>query len=399
MSPLRCEYRPPCPGCPRFADEGLPSSVLERLESWASRHGPVVVEQVPWSGPQYRHRVRLSVRRRDGRLRLGLFEAGSHRLVPIERCLLHHPALVQATELVREIASRHAVEPYDEVNHRGLLRAVQIAVERKSERVQIVLVLRDSLTTGVPSGLTEFLEELGQASLIQGLFLNGQPEPTNTLLGSRMLHVCGEPVLRDELGGASQFYPPGAFGQANLPLHAQAVAQIHEWVPARARVVEFHAGVGTIGLGLITREVGPVSRMTFNELGAGSLEGLELGIAALGFRETVVSVRSGPASAHLDCVGQADVVIVDPPRKGLEPELLAAFRAAEIPRIIYLSCGLDSLLRDGAALVGAGYRLRVVRAYAYFPFTDHIETLVLFENAGAASSAPAEEASLRPRLP
>jgi tRNA/tmRNA/rRNA uracil-C5-methylase (TrmA/RlmC/RlmD family) len=121
-------------------------------------------------------------------------------------------------------------------------------------------------------------------------------------------------------------------------------------------------------------------------VGEGSLRGLELGIAALPTDvQSRVSVTPGAAEdiAHTLPLRGAHV-IVDPPRKGLHARVLGALQSARPARITYLSCGLDSFLRDATELCASGFACKALTAYALFPFTDHAEILAIFENSASS---------------
>jgi 23S rRNA (uracil1939-C5)-methyltransferase len=122
-------------------------------------------------------------------------------------------------------------------------------------------------------------------------------------------------------------------------------------------------------------------QVTFNEIESASLQGLRLGIAALpadAAARTRVLPGSAEQVAHDACRG-ADCVIADPPRKGLDAGVLAALNERTPKRFIYVSCGLDSFLRDAESLLLGPFRLKELQAYALFPFTEHVETVALFE--------------------
>jgi 23S rRNA (uracil1939-C5)-methyltransferase len=155
------------------------------------------------------------------------------------------------------------------------------------------------------------------------------------------------------------------------------IGQLRELVPQGSRLLEYHAGVGAIGLSLLDR----TASLWLNELAAHSLQGLALGLAALPVADQArVSVQAGAAGAACQGAPEADVVIVDPPRKGLEPALLAHLAARPPARLLYLSCGLDSLLRDTEGLCAGGQlRLAGLHAWNLMPYTDHVETLAWFE--------------------
>jgi len=374
---VRCRHQPACPGCPRYGERAIFPQARERLASLAARAGvptPVFSESM---GFGYRHRVRLSVRGAPGAPRLGIFEEGSHRLVHIPDCPLHHAAIEEVLRELLEVAGRIALAPYDETHHSGLLRTVQLAVERGSGRVQVVLVLckRPDAREVELGPAIELCAELSGHPAVHSLWLNFQPERSNTLLGPHFRHIFGPEAIEDLCGGARTFFPPGAFGQANPVEHDRAVADIHARIGSEP-LVEFYAGVGTIGLGLAARG----SRILFNEVGPGSLAGLELGLAALPDHDaSVLPGPAGEAVSLLADVGRSATAIVDPPRKGLDAPLLAALAGGAAAQLLYLSCGLDSLERDVGLLTSGQMRLVSLRGYPYFPFTEHVETLAHLE--------------------
>lgn len=369
-----CPHRPACPGCPRLGERALDPEGLRALETLALEQGaPFETFTVPGAG--HRHRARLSVRLQGSRPRLGLFEEGSHRLVAVDGCGVQHPALNDVATSLEASFARHGIEAYDEASHRGVVRAVQLAVERETGLVQLVLVCRDRLGPGshARAHLAPVLRELEGTSMLQALFLNAQPERNNVLLGDTFERIFGEPFLKDRSGSARVFYSPGAFAQANPLAHDESVRRIHAGIAPGARVLELYAGVGSIGLGLAR-----TCALALNEIGRGSLEGLRAGVAALGGEDSGLRVLEGPAESHTAAIAEADVVVVDPPRKGLSPQVVSELCRTPPTELWYLSCGKESFLRDARAL-GASFRLRSVTALGYFPYTTHIETLARFE--------------------
>jgi 23S rRNA (uracil1939-C5)-methyltransferase len=195
------------------------------------------------------------------------------------------------------------------------------------------------------------------------------------ILGPHLEHVFGPESVVELLGGARVHFPPAAFGQNNLDLFEQMLAQIHGLIPPGRDVVELYAGSGAIGLGLVGRS----RSVVFNEIGAASLSGLALGLAELAPAERErVRVIPGSAEAAAAEIQRDRIVIVDPPRKGLEPDLLAALCSAAPERLVYVSCGLTSFLRDAELLSSHGLTLESATAYDLFPYTPHIETLASF---------------------
>lgn len=369
-----CPHRPPCPGCPRFDEPGPAPEALAALSALCSGVGlppPPVVEGLAFG---YRHRARLAVRGRAGSPKVGIFQTGSHRIVDIPRCLVHHPLVNEVAAAVKAAVRRTGIAPYADRPHRGLLRAVQVVVERQGARAQVALVANDHTPDALAPLATELEASIGPR--LHSLWWNGNPARTNVILGPLWHRWTGPAALDEDINGARVFFPPGAFGQANLPLFERLVVQAANWVPDGTRALEFHAGCGAIGLGLLRR----VARLVLNEVAPEGLDGLALGLAARPEEErSRARVLPGPASEHVAGVREVDVVIVDPPRRGLDDALLMALCDHPPARLIAVSCSPEAFVREARTILDRGQlRLDAVVAYALFPHTAHVETLARF---------------------
>jgi tRNA/tmRNA/rRNA uracil-C5-methylase (TrmA/RlmC/RlmD family) len=353
----------------------VPGEALRRLAELAARYGIAapVVEVGPARG--YRHRARLMVRGRPGSPGIGLFQAGTHRIVDTPRCAVHHPRINEVAAALRRAVRATGRQPYADGPHTGLLRAVQVVVERESARAQVVLVANSKDPHSLDALAAALQAELGD--LVQGLFWNGNPARANAILGPHWRQLAGEPMLRERIGAVSVFFPPGAFGQANLPLFERIVTRVASWVPRGARVVEFYSGCGALGLGILAR----AARVVMNERAPAALDGLARGLSELAPELRLrAEVAAGPAADHARRVAEADCIVVDPPRRGLDPELLEALRDRPPARLVYVSCGLDAFLREAEALASVGLVPAELVVVALFPYTDHVETVARFEH-------------------
>jgi 23S rRNA (uracil1939-C5)-methyltransferase len=371
MKIVPCTHRPPCPGCPRYGERGLGEPASSVLADLARRTGAALDRVVEGAALGFRMRARLAVRGRSSSPKLGIFQEGTHAIADIPSCTIHSPRINAAARHVRGAIRASGVAPYADRPHVGLLRYVQIVVERSSGRVQVVLVTNDSSEQAIVPMAALLAESLGAA--LQGLWWNGNPGRTNVIFGSRWKLLAGEEAVRENIGGAAVFFPPGAFGQSNLDLADRIVADVQARVPDDAVVAELYCGVGAIGLGLATRS----REVRFNEVSPHGLRGLELGIEQLASEVRArVSVMPGEAATAAPIVAGAGVVIVDPPRKGLDAAVVAALREERPATVLYVSCDAESLARDVAMLIAAGrFRLLRLTPYALFPYTDHVETL------------------------
>lgn len=348
----------------------------ERLERLAQTTGADLREVVEGEPLGYRHRARLMVRGRVGTPKVGIFQAGTHRIVDTPHCAVHHPLINRVAAALKQAMRATGSEPYADRPHRGQIRALQVVVERKSQSAQVVVVTRDA----GPEAAEPILDALGgvlDAGELHSLWWNGQPERSNTIVGPHWHRMSGPEAVRESIGGASVFFPPGAFGQAHLALADEVVAEVHQVADGADEVVEWYAGCGAIGLGLLAKGV----RVTFNEQSPHGLAGLALGIEAQGTASAERAVVFPGAAGDFPALAQRRALaVVDPPRRGLDPALLEGLATASPERLVYVSCGLDSFERDAERLLASGsLRLSRITPYALFPFTEHVETVALFE--------------------
>ena len=369
-----CPHRPPCPGCPRWGEPGIDADVADRLAELAHEAGLSPPRVIAGARLGYRHRARLSVRGRANSPKLGIFQEGTHRIVDIPRCHVHHPLVNRVAGAVRRAVRETATPPYAERPHRGALRSVQVVVERASQRAQVVLV--GNAEDPAP------LEPLARALApllpdeLHSLWWNGNPERTNVILGPHWQRFSGPEAVCERIGSVEVFFPPGAFGQNHLELADRLVEQVHAWIPDGQRVLELYAGCGPIGLPLLGRS----REVAFNEVSPAGLHGLALGLAARPELERArARIVPGEAGAALEALAACDTVIADPPRQGLDAGLLEALIAQPPERLIHASCDATTFLAQARRLgERSPLRLRELLAFDFFPQTRHVETLALF---------------------
>jgi 23S rRNA (uracil1939-C5)-methyltransferase len=372
-----CPHRPPCPGCPRLGERGLDPLVRAALRDLAARHG--LAEPAAASGAAFgfRHRARLAIRGRLGAPKLGLFELGTHRVVHIPSCLVQHPLINRVGNVVRRALVEARVPAYSDQAHLGLARYLQVVIERGSQTAQVVLVAN----AAAPGPLAPCLESIRREldGQLHSLWFNAHCDRSNNVLGPVFERSFGPESVRERFGGAAVYYPPGAFGQSNLEVAQAIIEHLRAEIPAGSCVAEFHAGVGAIGLSLIEH----IGELRLNESSPHALRGLEQGLDALEPEQRAkASILPGSAGAMQAAAEGADVVIVDPPRKGLEPALAQGLAQRRPERLFYVSCALDSLQEDIVRLTAQHtLRLTGLAAFDMFPYTAHVETVARFERA------------------
>jgi len=372
-----CPHRPPCPGCPRFGERGIAPAARSALDELARAHRLPEVAVISGRTAGFRLRARLAIRGRVGSPKLGLFELGTHRVVHIPHCSVQHPLINHVAAVVRRALVDARVTSYSEKAHLGHARYLQVAVERSSQSAQVVIVANSATPAPLAASFDLIRERLG--SKLHSLWFNANQERSNTILGPDFQHWYGPASVVERFGGAAVHYPPGAFGQNNLDIAQHIIEHVRAHIPQGARIAEFYAGVGAIGLSVL----GQAGEIRMNEVSPHSLHGLELGLAELDPADRAkISVVAGPAGAACLAASEAQLVIADPPRKGLDPELTERLSQYPPERFVYVSCGLDSFLNDTARLTSGGkLRLATLTAFNLLPFTEHVETVARFERA------------------
>jgi 23S rRNA (uracil1939-C5)-methyltransferase len=348
------------------------------LNELAHAHGLPGIAIVSGETSGFRHRARLAIRGRLNSPKIGLFELDTHHVVHIPNCVVQHPLINHVASVVRRALVEANLSSYSDKAHFGLSRYLQVVVERSSQSAQVVIVGNSETVEPFVPCFELIQERLGPN--LHSLWFNSNREPVNTILGPKFEHWCGPESLVEQFGaGPAIHFPPGAFGQNNLEIAEAIVKHVRDQIPQGSKVAEFYAGVGAIGLSALNR----MSELRLNELSPHSLRGLEMSLAALSAEERArISVVPGTAGFAREAAAGANVVIADPPRKGLDAELTNWLIDHPPEQFIYVSCGLDSFLSDTAQLTASGkLRLTALTAFNLMPFTEHVETVARFERA------------------
>jgi len=311
------------------------------------------------SGKQsgWRTRAKLAVRGTPEKVKIGLFKPGTHEVEDLVDCPDHHPAINRALHLLREAP----IVPYNEQTLTGELRYVQLTVERSTQKVQLVLV---SNGKGRCENLLKGLNKGDWHSI----WVNTQEGSTNTIFGPTWDLQMGPRYLEQTLLGKSFYFHPACFMQANLDLFEEILLDIQNWAIAGQHLTEYYAGIGIISSILAEKcqsatlvEINPYAEECFQKSGPPSH----------------LQFFTGPTENYLDQL--RDILIVHPPRKGLDRKVLEALKETSLKQILYLSCNVETLKRDLEVLKSFGWKVKQAKGYHLFPNTDHIELLVDLE--------------------
>ena len=349
----------------------------ERVRTCLNRIGGENLEQMTiLAAPAcegYRNKAQYPVSVKKGKAYAGFFRAGSHDVVETGRCMILPEESDTVKDIVINYVNQYKVMPYDEKNHKGLLRHIYVRRGAVSGQVLVCLVL-NGRRLPKPEVLIERLKKVpGFTTLVVSV----NTKVGNAVLGGEFITLYGPGYIEDTLCGLNFRLSPRSFYQVN---HHQA-QRLYEAAIQRAEitkndtVLDLYCGVGTITLAMAKA--------------AGKVIGVEVIPQAVedakdnAQRNGITNAEffcgdAGQAALELEKQGiKADVVVVDPPRKGLNGDTIEALHRFSPRRIVYVSCDPATLARDVALLKERGYRLKDAIAADLFPRCAHVESIAV----------------------
>ena len=391
-----CPVAKLCGGCDFWHMDYEEESRLkaERVKTCLNRMGGESLEEVPiLAAPTcygYRNKAQYPVAAKKGRAYAGFFRAGTHDVVENKRCLILPEETDAVKDAVMDYVNQFRISVYDETAHRGLLRHIYVRRGVVSGQVLVCLVCNGDCLPKVE----ELLKRLKKIPGFTTLVLSVNTKKGNAVLGDKFLTLHGPGYIEDTLCGLNFRLSPRSFYQVNhhqaQRLYQAAIAQAE--ITKDDLVLDLYCGVGTITLAMASA--------------AGKVIGVEVIPQAVEDAKDNAK-RNGIENAEFFCgdAGQAalelekqgiipDVVVVDPPRKGLNADTIEALHRMSPRRIVYVSCDPATLARDVALLKERGYCLKNAMAADLFPRCSHVETVVLLSKGEVDSKKIRVEFSL-----
>ena len=322
--------------------------------------------------------------------KVGFYRARTHDVVDIERCLIQKPQADAAATALRDYMRDFAVPSYDEKTGRGLLRHLYVRTNRRGESLVCVLANGERLPHE-----EELVGRLRRAVPdCVGVVLGVNTRRGNTILGERYRTLWGADTLEDELCGLTFRLSVPSFYQVNRDqaevLYRKAVE--YAGLTGGELVVDLYCGAGTITQVM----AGGAGRVIGAEIVPEAIEDARENARRNGI-ENVEFFCGDAAQLAADFAGRGlrpDVICVDPPRKGLAPEVIAAAAQMAPQRVVYVSCDPGTLGRDVKRFAEYGYRVQRAAACDLFPGTRHVETVVLLSKGEVDSKKIRVEFSL-----
>ena len=309
---------------------------------------------------------------------IGFYRAGSHEVIPVRDCLLQPSVSNRTADAVRAWMSRYRVAGYDERTGKGLIRHVYVRVNRRGESL-CCLVANAKTLPREPELVGMILDAVPRTV---GVIININARRDNVILGGRYRVLWGRDFLCDTLRVADDFpelsfkISPASFYQVH-PAQTEklyALALDFAALTGPETVLDLYCGIGTITLCAAAR----ARRVIGAEIVARAVSDAKENASrnGIGNAEFYCADASEMARRFAADALRPDVVIVDPPRKGLAPDVISAAASMNPARIVYVSCDPATLGRDLRRFSDCGYLLRRAAAVDMFPGTKHVETVV-----------------------
>ena len=349
---------------------------LQRVGSLSHEPEAVLVNRDRCLG--YRNRALIPLRREpDGRLRMGYFRRGSHRIVNLNRCPVLDARLDPLLEPLKRDLERSALPADHDLQGRDGLRHLGLRIGHHTGEVLISLI---SSREDLPELRELATRWLSRWPSVRGVTLNLQPKRSNLILGAETRLLGGSPCIEERFCGLSLSLGTTTFFQINTPQAERIVGLIRDWFAAELDsgcLVDAYCGIGTISL--------PLAAAGFDlvgvELNPDSIEQARSNARMNGLHDRCRFV-AGDVADHLgQALAGCDGLVLDPPRRGLDDRVIEAILGSPPPLLAYLSCDAATQARDLRRLVGPSgcYRLERLQPIDFFPQTSHLESLALLK--------------------
>ena len=375
-----CPAFPRCGGC---SLRHLSYAAECRLkEGWVReamrRIGGVTAPVLPiLPSPQesgYRNKAIYPVAVQNGELRIGFYAKRSHRIVGQQDCRLHPPAFSRIVGAFREWIEINGVSVYDENAHRGLVRALFLRQGEVTEQVMAAVIANGERLPAADDLIARLRNACPQ---LVSVILNVNREKTNVLLGKTCRTLWGSDTIEDVLCGLRFSLSPLSFYQVNRAgaERLYGVAKDFAALTGGETLVDLYCGAGTVGLSMADG----AKALIGVEIVPQAVENAEANAAANGVSNArFLCADAAKAARMLEEEGlRPDVVVVDPPRKGLSPDLIETVSRMAPRRVVYISCNPATAARDLALFAKTGYETEKIQPVDMFPRAGHVETVVL----------------------
>jgi 23S rRNA (uracil1939-C5)-methyltransferase len=331
---------------------------------------PVLGMDNPW---HYRNKAQVPVGQKDGKLIAGFFKPRSHEIVDTDESVIQLPEVNKAVQVVKEICNNLKITAYDEESHKGVLRHIMARYGKQTGELMVVIITRTADIPDKNKLVEEIAERLPQ---VKSIVHNINSKRTNVILGEKTTVLWGEEVIYDSIGDVKFAISALSFYQVN-PVQTKVLydkALEYAGLSGEESVIDAYCGIGTISLFLAQKAkkvfgVEVVPEAIKDAKRNAVLNGITNAEFSVGEAELVIPEWYKEGNS-------ADVLVVDPPRKGCDEALLQTIITMKPKKVVYVSCNPATLARDLRILEDGGYKTLEVQPVDMFPHTTHVECVV-----------------------
>ena len=323
----------------------------------------------------YRNKVHAVFDRdKKGNIICGTYEAKTHKVVPIEECMIEDKISQEIIRTIRDMLKSFRIKTYDEDTGYGLLRHVLVRRGFSTDEIMVVLVIGSPIFPSKNNFVKALRKKYPQITTV---VLNVNDKKTSMVLGERDIVIYGKGYIRDTLCGCTFRISPQSFYQVN-PVQTEILYKTaieYAGLGRKETVIDAYCGIGTIGLVAAKRAKNVIGV----ELNPDAVR--DARINAKENKITNARFYQGDAGEFMENMAEngehADVVFMDPPRTGSDKKFMSSVIKLNPSRIVYISCGPETLARDLEYLTKHGYDVRTIQPVDMFSFTDHCENICL----------------------
>ncbi|MDQ1147910.1 23S rRNA (uracil1939-C5)-methyltransferase [Bacillus sp. SORGH_AS 510] len=318
----------------------------------------------------YRNKAQVPVGEKDGKLIAGFFKPRSHEIVDTDESLIQLPEINEAVQVVKEICSELGITAYQEETHKGVLRHIMARYGKQTEELMVVIITR---TADLPQKNKLVEKMVARLPKLKSIVHNVNSKRTNVIMGEKTSVLWGNEVIYDYIGDVRFAISALSFYQVN-PVQTKVLydkALEYANLSGEENVIDAYCGIGTISLFLAQKArkvfgVEVVPEAIEDAKRNANLNGITNAEFAAGEAEVVIPKWYKEGNT-------ADVLVVDPPRKGCDEALLQTIIEMKPKRVVYVSCNPGTLARDLRILEDGGYKTVEVQPVDMFPMTTHVE--------------------------
>lgn len=377
-----CAVAGPCGGCQlqamsyeeqlRFKENKIRNNLLRIGKLNEVPMLPIMGMEEPF---RYRNKAQFPIGKdKEGNPVAGFYAGRTHSIVPVRDCRLGVEENQEILDVILEFMKEYGIPAYEEEKGTGLVRHVLIRYGFRTGEIMVCIVINGK---SLPHGdvLADRLRKIGGMTSIS---LNVNRKRTNVILGTEMVYLWGAAYITDYIGDVEFHISPLSFYQVNPVQTRKLYEKALEFAGLNGgeTVWDLYCGIGTISL-FLAQKAGKVYGV---EIVPEAIEDARMNAKLNGIENAEFFV--GKAEEVLPAYyerngGTADVVVVDPPRKGCDQAVLDTIARMKVGRVVYVSCDSATLARDVKYMEEQGYRVEKVQGCDMFPFTVHVETIVL----------------------